>query len=86
MATFTHDNLNLVIGPAIPDWAFITQSNIDKFASLFIGRAIGTVTGVLVAGKIVDLFDNMVLLGIGLNFLAYTVQRNKKVAQRAPER
>ena len=52
-----------ILGPAIPDWAYITQSNIDKFASLFIGRAIGTVTGVLVAGKIVDKFDNMVLLG-----------------------
>ena len=36
------------------------------FTSLFVGRSVGSLVGVLLAGKIVDKFDAMVLIGIAI--------------------
>jgi len=43
-----------LIGPALPDLAYATGSNIQQYTSVFFGRAIGFLIGVLLSGKIVD--------------------------------
>ena len=53
-----------MIGPALPDLAYQTESNIQEYTSVFFGRAIGFLIGVLISGYIIDRYDQMVLIGI----------------------
>ena len=55
-----------LIGPALPDLAYATSSNIKEYTSVFFGRAIGFLIGVVVSGKIVDRYDQMVLIGLSI--------------------
>ena len=55
-----------LIGPALPDLAYATGSNIQQYTSVFFGRAIGFLIGVLLSGKIVDRYDQMALIGLSI--------------------